>query len=238
MKHAIKVLEDARKRIGDDSHDEKKEFSRAIAILRAIGAKRLPKQVVAAQLEAVDFGPFAEYRLLWDYETEQRKDWREISLRLSPGDIVLTCRAQFAESEERRMKEKKPKPGARANGPERPWLILNVRQKMTSHHTLSGFYGPWKDTDLESGFIQRLRAAWDKPIEDLSNHDLAICLRQKLAIDEVLVIAKERIAAGFDDDSEMHDTELRDAIEETEYWCRADEEDRRIRGLPPRTKNA
>ena len=108
MKHAIKVLEDARKRIGDDSSEEKKEFTRAIAALRAIGAKPLPKQVVAAQLEAVDFGPFAEYRLLWDYETEHRKDWREIPLRLSPGDIVLTCRAQFAESEERRLKEKKP----------------------------------------------------------------------------------------------------------------------------------
>jgi hypothetical protein len=26
--------------------------------------------------------------------------------------------------------EKRAQPGARANGPERPWLILNVRQKM------------------------------------------------------------------------------------------------------------
>ena len=108
MKHAIKVLEEARKRIGDDSPEEKKEFARAIAVLRAIGAKSLPKQVIAAQLDAVDFGPFAEYRLLWDCETEQRKDWHEIPLRLSPGDIVLTCRAQFDESEERRVKKKKP----------------------------------------------------------------------------------------------------------------------------------
>jgi hypothetical protein len=65
-----------------------------------------------------------------------------------------------------------------------------------------------------------------------------MCLRQKLAIDDVLVIAKERIAAGVEDESETHDTELRDAVEETEYWCRADDEDRRIRGLPPRKRNA
>jgi hypothetical protein len=107
MKHAIKVLNEARQRMGADSPEEKKEFARAIAVLRAIGAKPLPKQVVAAQLDAVDFGPFAEYRLLWDYETEQRKDWHEIPLRLSPGDIVFTCREQFSESEERRSKNEK-----------------------------------------------------------------------------------------------------------------------------------
>src|SRR5688572_12171770 len=98
MKHAIKVLQKARECSDSETPEEKKELSRAIAILRAIGPKRLPKQVVAAQLEAVDFGPFAEYHLFWDYETEERKSWHEIPLRLSPGDIVLTSKAQFAES--------------------------------------------------------------------------------------------------------------------------------------------
>lgn len=109
---------------------------------------------------------------------------------------------------------------------------------MSPQHTLADIYGPWVEPAWESGLIDRVRAAWNRPVASLSNHELATCLRQKLAIDDVLVIAKERVASGSVDDSEMHDTELRDATEETEYWCRADDEDRRIRGLPPRKKNA
>lgn len=106
MTHAIKILEEARQRVGRKSPDAAEEVARAIAVLRAIDAKRVPKQVVAAQLEAVDEEAFAEYRLLWDFATEDRKSWHESPLRLSPGDIVLTGRAQFAESEERRLKGK------------------------------------------------------------------------------------------------------------------------------------
>lgn len=108
---------------------------------------------------------------------------------------------------------------------------------MSPYHTLSRICGPWVDSESECGFIEELRVAWDQPIESLSNRVLAICLRQRLAIDDVLAIAKVRLSTQFDDDSEMHETELRDAVEETEYWRRADDEDRRIRGLPPRKKN-
>ena len=109
---------------------------------------------------------------------------------------------------------------------------------MSPHRSLSDVYGPWVEQDWQSGLIDRVSAAWSKPIESLTNHELATCLRQKLAIDDVLVVAKERIAAGVQDDSELDDTELQDAIDETEYWCRADDEDRRIRGLSPRKRNA
>ncbi len=105
-----------------------------------------------------------------------------------------------------------------------------------AHRSLAEIEGPWEEPNFESGLIDRLRAAWSKPTEYLTNHEVAACLRQKIAIDHLLPLAKKRIGDGFDDDTEGHDTELADAIEETEYWCRADDEDRRIRGLPPREK--
>ena len=105
-----------------------------------------------------------------------------------------------------------------------------------AHHSLAEIEGPWEEPNFESGLIERLRAAWSKPIESLTNHELATCLRQQIAIDHLLPLAKKRIADGFADDTELNDTELAGAIRETEYWCRADDEDRRIRGLPPREK--
>jgi hypothetical protein len=119
MKHAIKALRDAQQRAGSATPEERKELSRAISILRAIGAKRLPEPFVATQLGAVDFGSFAEYRLFWDYETERSADWQEMPLRLSPGDIVITCREQFAESEKRRT-TKKPNQSAQTRSLTRP----------------------------------------------------------------------------------------------------------------------
>jgi hypothetical protein len=112
MKHAITALEIARQRAiermrsGDTdlAAAEKNDLDAAIALLAAIGGKPLPEPLAVTSLEAVDFGPFAEYRLLWDFETERRGDWREIALRLSPGDIVITSREQFLESQERDAK--------------------------------------------------------------------------------------------------------------------------------------
>lgn len=102
--------------------------------------------------------------------------------------------------------------------------------------SLENLVGPWKDPGIESGLKDRMRAAWPKPLQALTNHELATCLRQRLAIDDVLPIAKKRVAGRFSDDSELHDAELAEAIEDAEYWCRADDEDRRIRNLPARQR--
>lgn len=102
--------------------------------------------------------------------------------------------------------------------------------------SLADIVGPWEEPGFESGLIDRMRAAWSKPLQDLTNRELATCLRQRLAVEDVLPIAKKRVSDRFDDDSELHDTELAEAIEDAEYWCRADDEDRHIRGLPARQK--
>ena len=107
-----------------------------------------------------------------------------------------------------------------------------------AHRSLAEIEGPWKEPNFESGLIERLHAAWSKPVESLTNHELATCLRQRIAVDHLLLLAKRRIEDGFDDDTEIYDAELARTIKETEYWCRTDDDDRRIRGLPPREKKA
>src|SRR5688572_11560426 len=102
------------------------------------------------------------------------------------------------------------------------------------HRSLADLIGPWCEPHFESGLIERVRDAWSKPLDTLTNHELATCLRQNSAIDHLLPIAKTRVHDEGVDDSELHDTELVDAIDHAEHWCRADDEDRRIRRLPRR----
>jgi len=111
MKHAIEILKTARLRAtkGPRTLKEKEELTRAITLLKAVGDASLPQSLHAVVLDSVDFGPFAEYRLLWDGESEQRNTWREIPLRLSPGDVVLMSREQFSECEARRSKGNRSK---------------------------------------------------------------------------------------------------------------------------------
>ena len=104
----------------------------------------------------------------------------------------------------------------------------------TARRTLADILGPWKEPGFESGLIDRLRAAWTKPFQEFTNHEMATCLRQRLAIADLLPLAKMRMSDHIDDNSELHETELVEAIKDAEYWCHADDEDRRIRGLPPR----
>jgi hypothetical protein len=102
------------------------------------------------------------------------------------------------------------------------------------HQTLADILGPWQDPNFDSGLIRCVRRAWIKPMQQLTNQELATCLGQRIGIEHLLPIAKQRAANRVDDGSELYDTELTDAVEDAEYWCRADDEDRRIRGLPPR----
>jgi len=59
----------------------------------------------------------------------------------------------------------------------------------------------------------RCKEAWNKPLQDLSREELATLLRQKIAVEHVLPIAKKRLADGADDDTEMFDGELQEAID-------------------------
>src|SRR4051812_17970015 len=92
------------------------------------------------------------------------------------------------------------------------WLIFDVRQKkMIERRTLSEVVGPWAEPEFESGLIVRCREAWSKPIGSLSRGELATLLRQKIAVEHLVPIAKKKIEEGTDD-TEMYDGELAGAI--------------------------
>jgi hypothetical protein len=78
--------------------------------------------------------------------------------------------------------------------------------------SVSDILGPWVEPSWESGLIDRCRKAWNKPLGSLSREELATLLRQRFAIKNLLPIAKEKLLEA-DDDSEMFDGELQEAIE-------------------------
>jgi hypothetical protein len=80
--------------------------------------------------------------------------------------------------------------------------------------SIADILGPWINPDWDSGLIDRLREAWNKPIRDLSNEDLATLLRQRFAVEQILPIARQRLADGIDDETEIFDGELQEAIED------------------------
>ena len=73
---------------------------------------------------------------------------------------------------------------------------------------LSQLIGPWQETDFQSGLILRVKNAWDKPIETLTNEELATLLRQDIGTAHILPSAQQRVKDGIDDDTEIYDGEL------------------------------
>jgi hypothetical protein len=79
--------------------------------------------------------------------------------------------------------------------------------------SLSELLGPWVGSDWNTGLIERCKNAWSKPLRDLSREELATLLRQRIAVEHLLPIAKKRLEDCIDDDTEMYDGELEGAIE-------------------------
>jgi hypothetical protein len=61
--------------------------------------------------------------------------------------------------------------------------------------------------------IARCKQAWNKSLRDLSNEELATLLRQRIAVEHILPIARKRVENSVDDGTEMYDGELSAAIE-------------------------
>jgi hypothetical protein len=70
--------------------------------------------------------------------------------------------------------------------------------------SVADLVGPWVDPNSESGLVDRCRKAWSKPLRDLSNEELATFLRQRIAVEHILPIAKKRVEENVDDDTEMY----------------------------------
>jgi hypothetical protein len=83
---------------------------------------------------------------------------------------------------------------------------------MSSPNSVADVLGPWIEPDWDSSLIERCKNAWNKPFEDLTNHEVATLLLQRFATEYLLPIASKRVQEEFDDDSEIYDGELKDSI--------------------------
>jgi hypothetical protein len=79
--------------------------------------------------------------------------------------------------------------------------------------SVADILGPWVEPDWDSGLIDRCRRAWSRPIRDLSREELAALLRQRIAVEHVLPVARHKVQSGVDDNTEMYEGELEVAIE-------------------------
>ena len=79
--------------------------------------------------------------------------------------------------------------------------------------SVADILGPWVEPDWDSGMIDRCRRAWSRPLRDLSREELATLLRQRIAVEHVLPVARQRVQSGVDDNTEMYNGELEAAIE-------------------------
>ena len=84
---------------------------------------------------------------------------------------------------------------------------------MKQNISIADLLGPWEDPHFDSGLLERCRNAWSKPFSDLTNEELATLLRQKIAVTHLLPVAQYRVDLHIDDETEIFDGELKDAIE-------------------------
>jgi hypothetical protein len=79
--------------------------------------------------------------------------------------------------------------------------------------SIADILGPWVEPDWDSGLIDRCRSAWNKPLASLSRGEVATLLRQRIAVEHVLPIARHRLQDCADDGTEIYDGELAAAVE-------------------------
>jgi hypothetical protein len=83
----------------------------------------------------------------------------------------------------------------------------------TEVQSIADLLGSWVQPDWDSGLVERMRIAWSKPLLKLSREELATFLRQRIAVEHLLPIARQRLLHDADDDTEMTEGELERAIE-------------------------
>jgi len=88
--------------------------------------------------------------------------------------------------------------------------------------SLADIIGPWKDDDdgWESGLISRCKKAWNKQLCELTREEMATFLRQKLAVNEILPLAREAIQNLPEDGTELFEGELKEIIEKLDKEMR------------------
>jgi hypothetical protein len=131
------------------------------------------------------------------------------------GALGVTLRAAFSHHEERPNKALQPTP-MQSTPPAGRVAELGSLAAESMSLTLAKILGPWQQPAFESGLIARCRDAWDKPLESLSRLELVTFLKQDFAADHVMPVAKKRLQDALDDDSEMFEGQLAEAVADAE----------------------
>jgi hypothetical protein len=78
--------------------------------------------------------------------------------------------------------------------------------------TAAEIHGPWVESNWHSGLIERVRQWWNVPISQLPDAALALFIRQEIALEAVVAEARNRLARGQPDNSELFEGELADSV--------------------------
>ena len=78
--------------------------------------------------------------------------------------------------------------------------------------SLEQLEGIWPEPESPTGLVLRCHAARKKPIDELSDMELATLLNQNIGVRHVLPEAIRRLAQNRPDDTEYFDGQLREAV--------------------------
>ncbi len=79
--------------------------------------------------------------------------------------------------------------------------------------SLEQIEGVWGEPGFDSGLVLRCHAARKKPIDELSDLELATLLNQNIGVKHVLPEAVRRLAKNYPDDTEYFTGQLKEAVE-------------------------
>jgi len=78
--------------------------------------------------------------------------------------------------------------------------------------SLEEIEGVWKEPDFPSGLVHRCCAARKKPIDQLSDLELATLLNQDIGVQHILPEAIRRLERNHPDDTELFNGQLKKAV--------------------------
>src|SRR5258708_9936209 len=96
--------------------------------------------------------------------------------------------------------------------------------------------GVWPEPESPTGLILRCHAARKKPMDHLSDLELATLLNQEIGVRHIIPQALRRLAQNLPDDTEYFDGQLKEAVtRKTQQRCWRQRRDRASASWLPRS---
>jgi hypothetical protein len=78
--------------------------------------------------------------------------------------------------------------------------------------SLEQIEGVWPEPEFKSGLVLRCHASRKKPIDELTDLELATLLNQSIGVEHILPEAVRRLTRNEPDDTEYFDGQLKEAV--------------------------